>query len=133
MQSVQISKAERIDRNGTLAVLIQACGELIKKTGSQETCTASDMANTILNTFWNFKIDEIVLVLHWGLMGRFGKLYGKLTEMVVIDWFNQYDEKRDQQIEDEHIAKKNAMFDRSERTMSTETAWKVITPFIKKL
>lgn len=131
MQSVQLSKAERIDRNETLAVLIQACGELIKKTASAETCSASDLANTILNTFWHLKIDEIVLVLHWGVMGRFGKLFGKLNEMTVIEWFNQYDEKRDKQIEDKNNSKKNELAGSGVRSMTPEQAWKVVPTFLR--
>jgi len=42
--------------------------------------------------YWSYKLDEVAMILHNGSMGAYGKLYGSLKILDLLNWFKQYDE-----------------------------------------
>lgn len=49
------------------------------------------IAKAIYSRYYKFSIEEVALVLRKGRQGDFGKLYDRLDEMIIMEWFEKYD------------------------------------------
>lgn len=52
---------------------------------------AADISQSIYKKYYKLSIEEVALVLKKGRAGEFGKLYDRLDEMIIMDWFEKYD------------------------------------------
>lgn len=53
------------------------------------------ISRMFINEFWHWKIDDLVLCLKKGTLGKYDKLYGQLSFSTMIEWFNKYQRDKD--------------------------------------
>jgi hypothetical protein len=57
------------------------------------------LINTLLVDFYYFKLEEVILILKNGKIGRYGKIYNRVDADIVYSWFVEYSKERDIYVE----------------------------------
>lgn len=81
---------------------------------------APAIAQAIYKRYYKFSIEEVALVLRKGRAGEFGKLYDRLDEMIIMDWFQKYDcsEERDALVQNARIEAEKKDKDEQDSSLS---------------
>lgn len=70
----------------------------------------------IVNEYWYWKIDDIVLCLKNGILGKYGKIYGQFSVMIIIEWLNEYQKEKDNYYENKLLDDHSKYGQRDTRT-----------------
>ena len=58
----------------------------------------------LMNDFYYMNLGEIYYVLRQGRMGKFGRIYNRIDESVLYEWFMEYDQERTTISVEKHLA-----------------------------
>lgn len=47
-------------------------------------------AKMIVNNYWNLKIDELLLIIRDGILGKYGKIYGNFCFTTLTEWVDKF-------------------------------------------
>lgn len=56
-------------------------------------------AKMFVQSYWHWKIDDLVLCLRYGTLGKYGTIYGNLSFPMVMQWLQKYQIEKDDMIE----------------------------------
>lgn len=57
----------------------------------------------ISNTYWHWKIDDLILCLRNGMNGLYGKEYHKFTYQTFSEWANKYEVEKENHFHNKHL------------------------------
>lgn len=60
-------------------------------------------AKMILANYWNIKIDELLLIIRDGILGRYGKIYGNFCFTTLTEWIEKYQQEKTGACESESL------------------------------
>jgi presenilin-like A22 family membrane protease len=72
------------------------------------------LAQMIVRKYWYLKIEEIVFIFREAIAGKYGKVYGNLALMQILEWFAIHDNEKTEHFEQSHNEVKQ--LDVSQRT-----------------
>jgi len=100
LQGLTIARLEKENQELLKKFLLQAVKELDIIIGIDfDNLRVSYLINLIRSNYNYLRIEEVVYVFQRGILGDFGKMYGKPTVATVLQWFNEYDRQRTEYFE----------------------------------
>ncbi len=93
-KGTQISKLKSIDADDAFQAICLAITATCQyfNIGKNMNSTQVNMtAELILEIYWHFRIEEILLVFKKAMIGSYGKVFDRIDGAVIMDWISQYD------------------------------------------
>lgn len=61
-------------------------------------------AKMILSNYWFLKIDELLMIIRDGILGRYGKIYGNFCFTTLTEWIEKYQAEKLGYVEDKNLS-----------------------------
>lgn len=109
MKSIARIRKEQGEVCETMLILMVAkTARKFNITKNFEPTQIEEAVQSVFEEYYYLKLSEVYFVLKQGVMGKYGKIYDRFDEQVLMEWFEKYDRERLELVEEQRLVERNS-------------------------